>query len=261
MVDDEVDAARLQRLEGSGVGELRRVRATGLVVLEVMIVERRPDDVHRLGRGNLAGADRHRHDIGVARGIVRDHRRWPAEHGVDTAIGANRAAQDTGEIAAAGRQLRHLVPRLERGEGDQLRRQPVGIAVPVRRRALRIGQRRRHQRLRGRRGAGCGDSVGAAAEHQQCSKRDEQRLGHGWFLPVVPRPEPALVWPRALGTDENSLPPARPERKCGVAVSPGWWRGWRSAPARYRPCAGASPLPAPGRHHRPASRRAARGGG
>src|SRR5204862_850596 len=105
---------------------------------QVVIVLRRPDNVHRLGSLELverAFDHRHVRITGVAGDGAHGRRaatgRGRGDQGVDLAGRPDGLGEDAREITAAGDQLANLGAWLDLGDGQHLGRLAVDIAVLV----------------------------------------------------------------------------------------------------------------------------------
>src|SRR5690606_8305969 len=161
VVDDDVDTARLQRLEHRLV-EHGRVGRAHEVERIVAVVLRGARHGPRRRRRQRAGRRHQQLDvgefIGQPLGLLRVLLHRLRHGGVDLAVRTDDGAEHAGPVAAARHQLEHGVARLHPGERHDLRDVAAIVVLRVLR-PHRIGNRGRHVignigRLRGGRGRG-----------------------------------------------------------------------------------------------------------
>src|SRR4051794_38562281 len=144
VIDDEVDPARLQHSERLSIVSLCNVPGPGgqLVILEVVIVERRPDEVDLPRCWYSAWRASGHGQVGALLGERLHTWRRLGRDRIDMAFGPYGAGQDAREISATRRQLGDLHAMANAGEEQQFRGLTLGVPSDVFRRTDRIGKHR-----------------------------------------------------------------------------------------------------------------------
>ena len=127
MVDDDVGAARLQRLEDGAI-DLGDVRRAHEAVVQVVIVPGGPDEIEGVRRREGVGGRGQHHNIAVVRlqggdavrGSGPELQELRRHHGEDLAGRPDQVAEEEGVIARARHQVGDLLARLHIGEAEDL---------------------------------------------------------------------------------------------------------------------------------------------
>src|ERR1700733_10153 len=220
MIDDEINAARLERIEHQFI-EACQIDVWIAGYMQVVIVEGGPEQVDLLGQVKRAERRQIKHDVvstGLGKHLLRDRDVFIAPgrglERVDLAAGTYHIAQQPRVVAAARKVLADGLPGPDGCVGEHLRRFAIGIAL-----AIGLGARRIRHSL--------GDVIrylGVCPSRQRLRDQREQQRGCGdcegivihQFLPIegtIPHPSvPKHPTPQRCDTTRSAA--AAQRNKC-----------------------------------------------